>query len=580
MLRLKNLALTLAVLNGIAIFVFLTSSGILQSKEEPYLQEQIESKFFYNKTLGAELLDLLEKYEVMPLHYYNVGRTPSKEIGKVYLGVKHDPDYCKKVRHAVAEDPDVFFNELNFLTDDLPDTLIREKIIPRLGRDTLPNTTYAKIPKANSTVPRWFMDPKTTMYYIHAIMHYYHELGKEIGCLFQGYNHVAGMATLFRKDLIARSAVNYTYKYKDKPQCFDHTKFFPKTLSLDNKTECLEFFDYIKSEEYQQEKEERSIVFIRKISVGSHQGKGVQPVDEEEEKNLTAEYGGGKLCGKNMKSVIVQRYIHNPLLVKNHKFDFRIYMMVASVNPMIVYYHDGFLRVSLFEYDVTKNEKAMHLTNTAQSRLAMKKAMEGGAKNQTELEDFQFWNLTRFTDYLVEIGKIEDRSWLDNYLRPQFQHAMQHLIRMTQNTFYPISSSWKLLGIDFMLDEDLKLWFIEANVGPELKGSPKAKEIMMTRMVYDMFEIVTAYLKSRLKRAIKYINWLERSGQISYGDNGEVIVQKLAQRQHEYSEITKNYLDEEFEISADNTWIKIIDDNIDGLDRYNGMFNIECFDLS
>ena len=131
-----------------------------------------------------------------------------------------------------------------------------------------------------------------------------------------------------------------------------------------------------------------------------------------------------------------------------------------------------------------------------------------------------------------------------------------------------------------MLDEDLNLWFIEANVGPELKGSPKEKEILVTRMVNDMFEIVTAYIKSRLKRAIKYINWLEKSGQISYGDNGEVTVKRLVQRQQEYSEITKNYLDEEFEIRVDNTWIKIVDDNEEGMSRYNGMFDIDCFDLS
>jgi len=45
-------------------------------------------------------------------------------------------------------------------------------------------------------------------------------------------------------------------------------------------------------------------------------------------------------------------------------FDFRIYMMIASVNPLIVYYFDGFLRVSMNKYDLQSNDREVHLTNT------------------------------------------------------------------------------------------------------------------------------------------------------------------------------------------------------------------------
>ena len=58
------------------------------------------------------------------------------------------------------------------------------------------------------------------------------------------------------------------------------------------------------------------------------------------------------MCGRIRHSLVAQRYISNPLLLdKGNKFDFRIYMLIASVDPLIVYYHDGFLRVSLSTYD-------------------------------------------------------------------------------------------------------------------------------------------------------------------------------------------------------------------------------------
>ena len=574
MISLKTLANVLVFLNASAILVFLISSGVFKSPEEAYLQESIESHKFHSKEVAFEVLNQLDAYVEVPEKHYSYPTA----FGEMYLEIKQDPEYCEKVRKLVVEEPEIYFNQLNFFTDEPATTFMRSTLIPRVGKVLNPMTSQAKKTKGRPKGP-FFMDPDVTITYMVREMHYQYRLGKEIGCLFQEYNIIPGIETLYRKDTIASAATNYTYKYADRPQCFDGNKFFPRTLALDNATECREWFNYINTKEYEEEKRQKTIVFIRKISVGSHQGKGVQPVDEDEEKNLTATYQNGKLCGSVKNPVIVQRYIHNPLLVVDHKFDFRIYMLIASVNPLIVYYHDGFLRVSLFEYDVTNKEKGMHLTNTAQSIRSKEKVLKEGLMNETELENLQMWNLTRFTNYLVEVGKVESIDWLETYLRPQFQHAMQHLIRMTQHMFFPSSALWQLLGIDFMLDDDLNLWFIEANAGPELKGTPKEKETLVTTMILDMFEIVHAQLKSRLKRTIKYINWLDQSGLLTRDDDGKVKISKLEQRKQEFADITKNYLDEEFEIRSDNGWVKIIDENKDGLDRYNYMFGIECFDI-
>ena len=66
--------------------------------------------------------------------------------------------------------------------------------------------------------------------------------------------------------------------------------------------------------------------------------------------------------------MLVQQYITNPLLLDGHKFDFRIYMQIASTDPLTLYYHDGFLRVSLLNYDKNSKEKSVHFTNTALSK--------------------------------------------------------------------------------------------------------------------------------------------------------------------------------------------------------------------
>ena len=43
-------------------------------------------------------------------------------------------------------------------------------------------------------------------------------------------------------------------------------------------------------------------------------------------------------------------------------------MYIASTDPLIMYYHDGFLRVSLLRFDKNSTEKSVHFTNTALSK--------------------------------------------------------------------------------------------------------------------------------------------------------------------------------------------------------------------
>ena len=48
---------------------------------------------------------------------------------------------------------------------------------------------------------------------------------------------------------------------------------------------------------------------------------------------------------------VVQRYIHQPYLVDDLKFDLRIYVLLYGVNPLRVYIHEqGIARFATEEY--------------------------------------------------------------------------------------------------------------------------------------------------------------------------------------------------------------------------------------
>jgi len=127
-------------------------------------------------------------------------------------------------------------------------------------------------------------------------------------------------------------------------------------------SECKQFFEEIESEQYQQMKQIEPVQYLVKKGYGAHRASGIDLLDDDMTMALKEQYEDGMQCGYDNNSLVIQKYISNPLVLdKQNKFDFRIYMLIASVKPLIVYYHDGFLRVSLSKYDKHSKEVIISL---------------------------------------------------------------------------------------------------------------------------------------------------------------------------------------------------------------------------
>ena len=67
------------------------------------------------------------------------------------------------------------------------------------------------------------------------------------------------------------------------------------------------------------------------------------------------------------ESLVVAKYIDNPLLVSGHKCDLRLYVAVTSYDPLVAYmYEEGLVRFATVKYDSTRNNlwnPCMHLCN-------------------------------------------------------------------------------------------------------------------------------------------------------------------------------------------------------------------------
>ncbi|OQS07810.1 tubulin-tyrosine ligase family, partial [Thraustotheca clavata] len=106
---------------------------------------------------------------------------------------------------------------------------------------------------------------------------------------------------------------------------------------------------------------------------GMSRGRGIRVFNQLDELLAYADVENHKEC-----QWIVQKYIENPLLVCNRKFDIRQWVFVTSWNPLTVwFYMDCYLRFSSEEYQVDdlvsynpeESDQYVHLTNNSIQKL-------------------------------------------------------------------------------------------------------------------------------------------------------------------------------------------------------------------
>jgi hypothetical protein len=107
---------------------------------------------------------------------------------------------------------------------------------------------------------------------------------------------------------------------------------------------------------------------------------------------------------------IAQEYITNPLLIENRKCDIRAYVLLTQASPhYLVFYHDGYVRVSIKEYDID-GSRDVHITNGQ-----IQKTVEGFSidKYYRSFQDLQ--------DYLDKYRPQDGVGFVSNKLVPFIQ---------------------------------------------------------------------------------------------------------------------------------------------------------------
>ena len=279
---------------------------------------------------------------------------------------------------------------------------------------------------------------------------------------YQKMNHFPRSNELTRKDLL--------YKNLSKlKELFPGTKFdfLPESYILPNE------YTFLKDK---MDKNPNQFWIVKPVA--SSQGRGIfltQSINDIPSNHQT----------------IVSRYIINPFLINNKKFDLRIYAFVTSIVPLRIYrFKEGLTRFSANNYNLDVNDRCAHLTN-----YAVNKNNKNYVQNESPFDvDYNSskWTLTSLQQYLEEhnINSELIFSKIDDIIIKTFISCENNLTNAISKYCAYQENCFELYGFDILLDENLNCWLMEVNLSPNLHFDAAIDLKIKGEMIAEIFDLI------------------------------------------------------------------------------------------
>ncbi|XP_017564607.1 protein polyglycylase TTLL10 [Pygocentrus nattereri] len=180
---------------------------------------------------------------------------------------------------------------------------------------------------------------------------------------------------------------------------------------------------------------------------------------------------------------ITQRYIQNPLLLKGKKFDVRSYFLIACTTPYMVFFRHGYVRLTCDLYDPNSFNLSAHLTNQYMQK---KNPLYSMLKEET------VWSMERFNAYINENfmePKDLPKDWVLSVFAKRMQQIMIQCFLAVKSKLECKLGYFDLIGCDFLIDEDFKVWLLEMNCNPALHTNCEVLKEVVPRTVTETLDL-------------------------------------------------------------------------------------------
>ncbi|XP_022116437.2 tubulin glycylase 3A-like isoform X2 [Pieris rapae] len=183
---------------------------------------------------------------------------------------------------------------------------------------------------------------------------------------------------------------------------------------------------------------------------------------------------------------VIQKYIEEPLLIHETKFDIRQYYLVTSTYPLVIWmYRDCYLKFSSQKYNLKNYHESIHLTNNA-----VQKKYSNCKNRHLELPSSNMWDLNKYKSYLNKIGRND--VW-DSVIYPGMKKSIVGIMLSCQDSLSVSKNRFELYGCDFILDNEYKPWLIEINSCPDLNSTTQVTAKICPAVLTDIIKVVIDY---------------------------------------------------------------------------------------
>ncbi|XP_053776415.1 inactive polyglycylase TTLL10 isoform X2 [Desmodus rotundus] len=311
------------------------------------------------------------------------------------------------------------------------------------------------------------------------------------------YSRVVSKATLcaqpkFGKDpALDLEEVRWTSAGCLGPQRFlKMEEFFPETYRLDIKEEREAFFTLF----------DETQMWICKPTA-SNQGKGIFLLRNQEEvaalqaktQSIEEDPIHRKMPLRAPQARVVQRYIQNPLLLDGKKFDVRAYLLVACAVPYMVFFGHGYVRLTLSLYDPRSQDLSGHLTN---------QFMQKKSPLYMLLKEDTVWSMEQLNRYINNKFKGPrglPSDWVFTAFTKQMQQIMTHCFLAVKSKLECKLGYFDLIGCDFLIDDNFKVWLLEMNSNPALHTNCEVLKEVVPRVVVESLDLALETFQKSLR---------------------------------------------------------------------------------
>ncbi|KAI8083162.1 tubulin-tyrosine ligase family-domain-containing protein [Halteromyces radiatus] len=286
---------------------------------------------------------------------------------------------------------------------------------------------------------------------------------------------------LIRKSQFAYNVTKYLSKYPESilsqaiPETWqfelDHVDYFEEAMNEVFEVER----DLLANEEEEGELKHR---FIIKPSL-ANKAAGIQVFDSLEQlrnifvmEDSDSEEDDNEEDISQVREWVIQRYIDHPLLVHQRKFHVRAYVLAVG-NIQVYLYRDMLALFAMKDYTLENlSDTLIHLTNTC---------------IQTDQADFDeqasvklFWELEQCGIAKKDLDSIFTKMQL--ILKDVFDACSSEM-----TTFQALPNVFELFGVDFMIDQDMNVYFLETNAFPDFKQTGTR----LQNVIQELFDATT-----------------------------------------------------------------------------------------